>query len=234
MKLRQVKKNLGLGILRKKSGRLQVALIVNESTTLEDIHEEWNEIKALTNLVLDFQGTDPNDYLFISRLRLARMKLIEDFSYLEVAMDANFETLCNIVQAIEYKKKKEMASAYDTLGYAIKRLEGLGIKHEDALNYIVFGVEEIEQGHVPWSLYTGPVSKQRVVDFIRQIRREIKSRKIVIKENPPGLNKKRVKLSELRGGDFVIEKVEKMLEKFPNNGGLDKLKNAHLKYTNSK
>ena len=231
---KRVTKNLHARVLTNELGRQELALIVNENTTLANIEKEWNSIKSETNKILQLQGTDPNDYFQLSRLRLAHLYLIEGFSYTEVAMDANYDTLCNLVQIVQYMNSGDISGVLDFVTAIRKMLGGLGMKSEDVHRWITESLNEVKNGVAPWSLTDGPVTKQRIVDLVRQLEREINKSVIVLKENPPGATTESIALNILvEANSKTMETADRLLNQLPKSGGLDKLDGAHQRYVDS-
>jgi hypothetical protein len=231
---RKILNHLHTRYLKNEVGRLELAIIVDEETTLADIEKAWTGVKIRTNQILEIQGTDPNDYYHLSRLRLARLYLVEGFSYTEVAMDANYDTLVNLIQIAHYLNSGDPIRAKEFAGVIGQRLSGLGMKPNDIWLWMQESLEEVKNGRAPWSLDSGPIDKRRIVDLVRQLNREVEKGTIVIKENPPG-----VKLSSVPAGEIANSNrdywntAKKLLAQLPNSGGLPKLEKAHERYLKS-
>lgn len=231
---RALTNNVQVRILGNETGRLEIAIIVNENSTIDEIEKSWTSIKALSNKLLKLQGTNTHDLYQYLRLDLASLYLIRGFSYTEVAMDANYDILCNLIRLNEYlniNKKREAAKLFNLI---IQRLSGIGMKEFDSQVWIASSLHEINDGKIPWSLTEGPVTKQRIVDLVRQLSREITKGKIVIKQNRNEQNAKFKRVTELRDANHQItEKAELLLSQLTHSGGLPKLRRAHLRYLES-
>lgn len=231
---RKILKHLHARYLKNEIGRLELAIIVDEETTLADIEKAWTGVKIRTNQILEIQGTDLNDFYQHSRLRLARLYLVEGFSYTEVAMDANYDTLINLIQMVHHLNSGDSLRAKEIAGFIGQRLSGLGMKLSDIWFWMQGAYEEVKNGRAPWSLDSGPIDKQRIVDLVRQLSREVEKGAIVIKENPRG-----VQLSSMPAGDIANANrdywntAKKLLGQLPKSGGLPKLEKAHERYLNS-
>jgi len=231
---RGILKHLHARFLKNEVGRLELAIIVDEETTLADIEKAWNSIKNETKKILDFQGTDPNDFYQLSRLRLARLYLAEGFSYTEVAMDANYDTLVNLVQIVHHMNSGDIQQAMEFASAIGQRLSGVGMKKEEIDKWMTEAVNEVRNGRVPWSLNDGPVDKQRVVDLVRQLGREFGKGSIIIKDKPIGIQYLEMPAGELADVNRGYWKTTKeLLAQLPNSGGLPKLERAHERYLKS-
>lgn len=230
----KILKHLHARYLKNEIGRLELAIIVDEETTLADIEKAWTGVKIRTNQILEIQGTDPNDFYQHSRLRLARLFLVEGFSYLEVAMEANYDTLVNLVQLVHHINSNDPFRAVDFASVIGERLTGLGMKREDIDSSMRYSLEEVRNGRAPWSLTDGPITKQRIVDLVRQLNREFEKGTIVIKEKPRGVQLSSLSASEVMDVNRDYWKTAReLLGQLPKSGGLPKLQKAHERYLKS-
>ncbi len=165
-------------------GRLELAIIIDDDTSAEELRKAWPAIDQARKRLLDFQGTDFAMFRNHLKYQLAYMLLRERFSYAEVAMNANYDCLVNLCWVVDKTNQGLSDDAHRHYWAAHELLDSMGMKKQAIDKCLKAAIEEIQQGRVPWSLVDGPIRKQRVVDTLRQIGREIESEKTVIKELP--------------------------------------------------
>lgn len=235
---KRISKNVFARLLKKKgSKRLELAIIVDEQTRAEDLRAAWPEISYMIEQVKDKQGTNFRSYQELSRFQWMHMYLVEGFSYTEVAMELNYDTLCNLIQIKNLVAEEKFGDAVNIYFYIQNRLNGLGMKHKEIDDWVNPSLKEIGDGYAPWNLTTGPVKKQRVVDAVRQFKREFDSGKIVLK-SPPQAEQQLPPIEKIRAGDIkeknepTWNEADSLLNQLIDSGGLEKLRKAHMRILN--
>jgi hypothetical protein len=220
----KLSKNLHIRIIGNENGRLELAVIVNENTSLDEIEKQWNFIKTQANGILQLQGTDATDYYYGTRLQLAELHVAEGFSYSELAVYVNYNTFCDLLIVLESLRSGDITNAANIVESIRLRFEGLGIKFEDFKEWINQSLHELENEKAPWSLNDGPADKQNMVDFIRQFKREYEKGKIVIPKFPREHDLTEDELMNVISNNKPIwNKAEMLLKQMPNSGGLKTL-----------
>lgn len=215
-----------------KSNRLEIAILINDETTAEQLRSAWGKITQLREKLKQFQGSDLTS--MVQALRMKQASLIETgMTYSEVAWEINHDVLVNLCAAFLDFEQKNVDEAIRFMSYAQAHLLALRMKDDEVADWTWGGLEAIGEGHAPWVLNRGPIDKERVRANYRQLYREAESQKLVVrKTSSPKIEKRN--LSELKPPHEgrAIDLADSLLAKEPDQGGLPKLNEAvkrHIK-----
>jgi hypothetical protein len=209
-------------------GRVQLDVIIRSSTRAEDLRTAWGAIDSARERLRELQGDKPDNLITSIRLNKAIMHFVEGFSYAEIAMDVNYHCLVHLCRAANAQEAGLTPEVIEALDWASVFLKAMRMKDNVIVDWLAAGLEEIEKGFAPWKVTDGPVDKQRVRDAIRQLRREAESKRLIIKSKPKTVS---VPASEIQLDVPAKQKVEELLRREPDAGGLDKLEKAYEAYT---
>jgi|SRR5271157_5570423 len=230
-----IAKNLSMSLVTDENGRIELDLKANGVPSTYVSRKSWPKIQGIAQKLLESQGTDPNDFSFQTQLGYVNM-FLEGFSYTEVALQANYDTLCNLIQLDNLLTSNNTKKA-DHISNLIKiRLDALGVKEGEI--DVALCLEKLSQNKLPWAkgLAEGPVEKQHIVDLKNKLEKDIKIKKISIKHNPPQIESNIVLLEEVSNDEpndknkMVLKKAQQLLKKYDESEGLEQLKDAHRKY----
>lgn len=179
-----VSDNLSARFLKQGSGRMELALIIGDAVSAEELRSAWPKIDTLRTRLRENQGTDLNQAKFSFLYNYYQMHK-NGWSYNLIAMDLNYDCLVNLCQASDEIIDID-STCTKSLGYigAYQLLKSVRMKEKDILDWLNSGLKEIQNGNCPWPPQTGPVDKQRVRDALRQWEREELSQKIVVQQPP--------------------------------------------------
>lgn len=194
---------VGGRFLARGDGNIELAIIINDNTTAEELRKAWTAIDKARTELRDIQGSDmdnPDNALMYSYTDMKE----KGWSYCAIAKDINYDCLFNICNAVEYVPdlEKRMINMM-AFSKAFQLLKLMQMKDKDILNYLIPALEDIYEERAPWNLDTGPVDGSRVRDALRHWRRKQQTKKVVIKA-PPKCN------------EIAIEELEKVVKKIPN------------------
>lgn len=180
-KLIPISDNLSARFLRQVSGKIELALIIGEEVSAEELRSAWTKIDFLRIKLREKQGTNLNQIKY--SLLYNYYQLHEHgWSYNLIAMDINYDCLVNLCQASDEIidiNAKTISSLSFTNAY--KLLQSVHMKEKDIFDWLINGLHEIRNGNAPWSPKDGPVEKQRVIDALKQWK---KSKKVIIRKPP--------------------------------------------------
>lgn len=171
-------------ILRTKSGRHELAVIVDDDLSSENLRAAWSRIDLWRARLHEFQGSDLSR---LDRSALLNYQQLHEhgWSYETIAMDINYDCLVNLCHTTHETIIDEIELARSTgFSGAWQLLRAVRVKAVDINNLLLEGLEIIRQGEAPWSPQTGPVSRQRVRDALRQLAREVESGQLSIVQPP--------------------------------------------------
>lgn len=183
-KLTAITENLSARFLRQASGKIELAIIIGEQTSAEELRSAWAKIDFLKTRLMEKQGTDLNQIQY-SLLYNYHQLHEHGWSYNLIAMDINYDCLVNLCQAsdeiIDVNAKTISSSSFTN---AYRLLQSVRMKEKDILYWLIDGLKEIRNGNSPWSLQSGPVDRQRVRDALRQWQHEEASQKVIVQKPP--------------------------------------------------
>lgn len=211
-------------IIVNEKGRLELAVIIDDDTRVEEVREAWGTIASQREAIRRVQGDDFSKILPL--IRLGKVAMHEQgYSYAEIAMDSNYECLINLCRAAIELDAGQIDMARLSMFFAQTHLRAMRMKESAIAEHTWSGLSEIRARRAPWTLDGGPVSKQRVVDAVKQYERELTSEAVVIKKLPPTEYRRADQLKHDPGWELA----DKLLRKKPNSGGLERLKQAHVR-----
>lgn len=199
-------------VLRNKDGRLELAVIIGDDTTAEELRKAWLAIDKGRTHLRKLQGSDMQKTYNALMYRYEHMKAT-GWSYNAIAMEANYDVLVNLCGAAEEVPdvnvpviiSKDFSNAYHLL-------KAFRMKDQEILNdWLIPGVQDIHEGKAAWALDDrGPVSSLRVRDALRQWRQEQEKMQIVVKAPP----KSRLKsIERIRHTDTRGQKADELLRR---------------------
>ena len=195
-------------ILKNKNGRLELAVIIGDNTSAEDLRNAWSAIDRVRAQLRALQGSNLQSAENALTYRLAHMKAA-GWSYNALAMDVNYDclvNLCNAAEEIPDLNAPELRSA--GLSNAATLLRAVRMKDDEILYWLLPALQEIKNGNAPWPLDGGPVDGLRVRDTLRQWQREQEAGRIVVKGPPKSRSASIETLDNKRG-----RKAEELLNR---------------------
>ncbi len=170
--LMPISRNIGTRLLRKKSGKIELSIIVGDEASAEELRSSWPQIDALRSRLKEYQGTDLNKIKYSLLYNYYQMQK-HGWSYNLIAMDINYDCLVNLCQAND-EIIDINARQIESVGLtnSIRLLQSVRMKEKDILDWLIPSLKEIRGGSCPWSLQEGPVDKQRIRDALRQWKNE--------------------------------------------------------------
>lgn len=183
-RLLSISDNLSARLQRQKSGKVELAVIIGDKASVDELRSAWTKIDALRTQLKEHQGTDLNQIKY-SLLYDYYQKRKYGWSRSLIAMDINYDCLVNLCSASDeiidinsrYISSRGLTNAY----YLLKSVR---MKNEDVWDYLMDGLKDIRNGKCPWPLKEGPVNENRVREAVRQWEREQSSQKVIIKKPP--------------------------------------------------
>lgn len=170
--------------LRPKNGRIELAIIISDEASAEDLRSAWATIDRLRTRLRRFQGSDMQRVYPALVYNYAEMNA-RGWSYGLIAMDINFDCTVNLCRAADQLPDlNQPILDASGLSQAIVLLRAVRMKDEDILFWVLPALEEIKAGRAPWPLNAGPVDAQRIRDTLRQWEKEQQTEKVVIKCPP--------------------------------------------------
>jgi hypothetical protein len=179
-----VRRGVHARYLRNKNERIEIAIIINDETSAEDLRDAWAAIDRIRTKVRKLQGSDMDRIHNALMFSYSQMKK-NGWSYSTIAMDINYDCMVNLCQAILESEQSNIPVTM-TNGFmsAVTLLRVMRMKEKDIEKWLGEAVEEIKAGGAPWALDSGPVDPQRVRDATRQWERRQDSQQVIIKEPP--------------------------------------------------
>lgn len=219
-----VSENVYARFIKEKDKRKELAIILNDDTTSEQLRNAWPKIAILKEQLFQHQGSDPHDPLNALRLKMATSYLVEGLSYAEIALEFNHDCLVGLCKVALDIENGTHANIPDHMFQAQIHLKAARMKDEDVASWTWGCLKDILDGRAPWTLDRGPISKQRIRDAIRQFEREHESEKFLLKE-PVRMEK--VAVQEIASIENPgLDLANRLLEGEPNSGGLTRLSDA--------
>lgn len=181
-----ISKGVGGRFLTKQDARIELALIIDEDTSAEELRQAWSEIDYLRENLRKIQGNDMNR-LPRSLLHNYSQLKAHGWSYNAIAMDINFDCFVNLcIAAGDAASLGDPRRSASYIG-AVHLLRAMRIKDQDILSWLTVGLKEIKDGKAPWGPESGPVDGLRVRDSLRQWKRELDKGRVIIKR-PRNMN----------------------------------------------
>jgi len=177
-------KGLSLRLVKSKGAKAELAVIVGDAATAEDLRKAWPIIDKARSDIRRFQGSPMSRIDNALIFSYAQMRVYGKWSYAFIAQDINFDVLVNLVRAAEESAQGRESESEKSYLYAHLLLKAMRMKDLDIQSWLEAGLKDIQQGKAPWSVDKGPVTAERVREALRQLERDIESGKIVIKESP--------------------------------------------------
>jgi hypothetical protein len=171
-------------LLKKKNGRIELAIIIDDDTSAEVLRKTWGKIDRLRTQLRELQGSDMQNLSNALMYRYSEMKA-NGCSYKDIANDINYDCLVHLTRAAEEIPDLNLPLIKsEGLSNAINLLKVMRMNDKYILEWLIPGLKEIHEGYAPWKMDSGPVDGQRVRDALRQWSQEQKSKKIVVKSPP--------------------------------------------------
>jgi hypothetical protein len=209
---RKLSKGVYVRLLRNKEGRLELAVIIGDDTSAEELRRAWPILDRERTRLRRVQGSDMQTTYNVLMYRYEHMKAT-GWSYGAIAMDANYDCLVNLCGAAEEVPDAD-APVIISRGFsnAYHLLKVFRMKDEEIINdWLIPGLHAIHEGAAPWALDDrGPVSWLRVRDALRQWRQEQESGQIVIKAPPKSRTED---LQEAGPVDTRTQKADELLRR---------------------
>jgi hypothetical protein len=177
-------KGLSLRLVKSKGAKAELAVIVGDAATAEDLRKAWPIIDKARTDVRRTQGSPMSRIDNALIFSYAQMRVLGKWSYAFIAQDINFDVLVNLVRAAEKSAEGRESDSEKSYLYAHLLLKAMRMKDFEIQSWLDAGLKDIEQGKAPWSVDKGPVTADRVREALRQLERDLESGKIVIKESP--------------------------------------------------
>lgn len=173
---KKISLHIGIRYIKDINQRWSLYIGVDEMTTAVELREAWSEIDSAREELKHWQGTDPTWFSvsLLSDLELQK----QDSSYGDLAMDMNFDALVFLLWATDDSKGEEMKKAGIIIFHNM--LQALGIKNSDIEAWLEEGKKSISKNEIPWGVTNGPIDRRRIVDALRQFKREKENQKIVL------------------------------------------------------
>ncbi len=177
----------GIGVRRliprnPEEDRTELAIIISESTTIEELKKAWAGISTERELLHQQVGSHvvrDDRVIILNELSQIRKKT----SYATVAQDLNFDIiLCVLCIMIGSK-----VSAQATL-YGLVTLEGIirymNVEISEFSQWLKEAVDKLSKWELPWTPLDGPFNLYKVRNVLRQYQTDINNKKIILKETP--------------------------------------------------
>jgi hypothetical protein len=208
---KSIGKGISLRLVRSKNAKAELAIIVGDAATAEDLRKAWPIIDRARTEIRQVQGSPMNRIDNALIFSYGEMRILGKWSYEFIAQDINFDVLVNLVRAVTQVPEGATPDSQEGYVSAYVLLKTMRMKDSDIRSWLAAGVEVIERGEAPWSVDRGPVTAARVREALRQFERDLESGKIVIKEAPKTAT---VSVSEIAAkNDEVISKAEALLKR---------------------
>jgi hypothetical protein len=177
-----------------KPPRMEIAIIINEGTKIEDIRAAWNDIWIERDKLEATQGTDL-DATNKDLLQEMYDSKINGSSYADIAHDLNFDLalyflgiyyndfLPTIINPDELSGLSIRVGMVCEWGYQ-RIIDGLKIKQDDLYDWLKYLKFKFRAEEVSWTPYEGPITRYLIINKLRQYKQDIKIRKIVVKKSP--------------------------------------------------
>jgi hypothetical protein len=219
----QISEHVSARILKRVDrDRLELAIIVDDRTTSEELRSSWSSIARIRDSLRIHQGSDMTNVINILRINKAA-HLVSGMSYSEVAWETNYDVLVNLCRAHWYFERNEPNEAIESVASAQAHLLALRMKREDVASWTWSALDDIRKDRAPWSIKDGPVDKERVRANLLQLERELVSRKLVIKDSPPITRKSSRDMAELPSNKEPKALADRLLDKMQDGGGKQQL-----------
>jgi hypothetical protein len=206
---KSIGKGISLRLVRSKNAKAELAIIVGDAATAEDLRKAWPIIDQLRSEIRQAQGSPMNRIDNVLIYGYVEMKVLGKWSHEFIAQDINFDVLCNLVRVVHELPSDGTPESHESYRSAYYLLKVMRMKEVDIESWLDTGLEDIKNGRAPWSLDHGPITGSRVREALRQFERDRGSKKIVVKEPP---KRKVVDVGELVAkNDEVISKAVALL-----------------------
>jgi hypothetical protein len=174
-------------ILILENNRFELVIVIDENTQSSLYRKAWTNIDQQRFALLKYQGTDLStlsgiDQAYNNRFIYEYNKLVErGISYRMIANDINFDLSVHLTFWAIKKKEIDPEEVFDGLTGLFRFYKLCEIfRVKDCESWINPGLSEIDEGRAPWTPESGPVSKQNVIDTIKQWRKNLADGKVVI------------------------------------------------------
>src|SRR5436190_3494715 len=87
-------------VLRAKDGKAELAVIVGDAATSEDLRKAWSTIDRIRSQIRQVQGSPMNRIDNALIFSYGEMRVLGKWSYEFIAQDINFDVLVNLVRAV--------------------------------------------------------------------------------------------------------------------------------------
>lgn len=158
------------------SNRWNLHIVIDEKTTASELRKVWGEIDLAREKLKLWQGTDPHWYSVALMVDLEKEK--QTMSVGMIAMDMNFDTLVYLLWANDMSKDKNFTQAGRVT--LVSQLHSLGIKNDVIQELEKNGKDDLDNGRLPWTLKTGPITQRRIIDALRQFKLMKDNKQVVI------------------------------------------------------
>lgn len=196
-------------IMRNTEGKLELAVIIDEETTAEELREAWPGIVKVRTLLLEVQGTDMRKSKNALIYGHAQRKAC-GWTYADIARDINYDVLFHVCHGhLEFEESNESTA----IGMAVVLLQTMHMKDNEILMWLEDGLHEIQEGRLPWSPDDGPVDWLRVRDALRQWERSAARSRM---KNPPQLST--IPLEKLLAANPHLPRVLELIKRLENSG----------------
>jgi hypothetical protein len=206
---------LSFRILKEKGRKAELALVISDSLTAEGLRKAWPTIDRLRTQLRQAQGSPMNRFDMALIYGYASMKVGLGYSYALISHDINFDVLVNLIAGLD-EAGEESVDVERTEGYAAAcaLLRCMRMKENNIREWLVDGLEQLQNGHAPWSVDRGPIDAGRVREALRQLERDLQSGKIVIKEAP---KTETISIDELapKNDKFLSQATSLLMRDFP-------------------
>ncbi|MDQ1557939.1 MAG: hypothetical protein QOD32_999 [Pyrinomonadaceae bacterium] len=218
-------------VLTRKDNRRELAVIISEDTSAEDLRKAWAAIDRARTQLRRQQGSNMNELHNALLYGYSEMK-VNGWSYNAIAMDINYDCIVNLCRAAnEIPDPDAPRIESEWLSNTVHMLKALRMKDKEILSWLIPGLKEIKAGSAPWALDSGPVEGLRVRDALRQWRQEQTAERVVVKASPKS---RLMPLKELEEKNKEVWQMANNLlnQSFPES--LAKLDNLAEKYLKRK
>jgi hypothetical protein len=226
---KKIGENVYARVIVEKGQRAELAIIINDETSAEQLREAWTEIARCREQLRQLHGDGPNDLVTLLRFRHAQMYL-GGARYVDVAMDTNYDCLVNLCRAALLYDEGDVAGTRAFMAIAQAQLRALRMKEAAVAEWTWRGLAAIREGRAPWTVTAGPADDGRVRDSIRQFKRDLETERLIIKAPPntkPGL------FDAAEIDSRAQELANKLLAQEPESGGMspfmESVKRRHFK-----
>jgi hypothetical protein len=186
-------------IQQRNENNWELALVIDEGTTLEEIKQDWHNIINYRKALVTLQGTTQHSVLdfYLNEHKSGK-------SYKQISEDINFESLVYLVHA--FLNQGESDGLIYELGIHFL-LHEFGVKQVSSI--IDEGIQVLRINRLPWTRKTGPMDSLRVRDSLRyhSTRRE---KSAIGNSIFNWLPHTQTKITELQDAVNFIEKLEKI------------------------